>query len=61
MTDNIKEKIMTQLPAHLQKVVNNHEAKLEEFGIKPMYKILEEQKENMDNNPDHVLHAYVAG
>lgn len=49
---------MSKLPKHLQETVSKYEQKLEEFGIKPMGKILEEQKENMANDPFHVLHAY---
>ena len=52
---------MTNLPAHLQKTISNHEAKLKAFGIVPMYKIVESQKENMAKNNDHVLHAFVGG
>ena len=50
---------MTNLPKHLQDCIDTHEAKLKDFGIKPMYKIHEEQKENMAENPNHVLHAWV--
>ena len=52
---------MTNLPAHLQKIVDRHEAELKRFGIKPMSQILEEQKENMAKNPNHILHAFIGG
>lgn len=61
LTPQQKENKMTNLPPHLQKLIEAHEAKLEKFGLKPMYKILEEQKENMEKNPDHILHAFIAG
>ena len=50
---------MNNLPTHLQEAIKAHEAKLEAFGIIPMYKIIERQKENMDKDDNHILHGVV--
>ncbi len=52
---------MQTLPPHLKRMLSQHEEKLEAFGITPMHKILEDQKKNMEDNPDHILHAFVGG
>lgn len=50
---------MNNLPKHLQETIKSHEEKLKAFGITPMHEIVEAQKDNMSNNPNHILHGMV--
>ena len=49
---------MTNLPPHLQKLVDKIEQQEKQFGIVPMHKILKAQAENMENDSFHILHAF---
>lgn len=51
-----------ELPAHLKTLVSKleaQEAAFEAMGGTPMHKIYKQQEENMKNNPDHILHAFI--